>query len=100
MQNFFFFFFFSSTTVRCGLWLPVSIVVKFGEDACLTIYSSVINITGINFFLDFIHRHCVFSKPLRFEGWLFPHPQVKHTLLDPFNRASLYLWTYPLEVHT
>jgi hypothetical protein len=57
----------------------------------------------VSIFLDLIHRHCFFflpPKPLRFEGWLFPRPQVKHTLLDPFNRASLYLWTYPLEVHT
>jgi hypothetical protein len=34
-----------------------------------------------------------FSKPLRFEGWLFPRPQVKATVLDPLDRASLYLWT-------
>jgi hypothetical protein len=34
-----------------------------------------------------------FFKPLRFEGWLFPRPQVKPTLLDPFDRVSLYLWT-------
>jgi hypothetical protein len=28
-----------------------------------------------NYFLDFIHRPCVF-QPLRFEGWLFPRHQV------------------------
>jgi hypothetical protein len=48
-----------------------------------------IEMTGI-YLLDFIHRHCVsFSKPLRFEGWFFFRPQVKPTLLDPLDRASL-----------
>jgi hypothetical protein len=32
------------------------------------------------------------KKPLRFEGWLFARPHVKPTLLDPLDRASLYLW--------
>jgi lipocalin len=39
-------------------------------------------------FLDFIYRHCVFSKPLRFKEWLFPRPQVKPTLLYPLVRSS------------
>jgi hypothetical protein len=41
-------------------------------------------VTGICF-LDFIHRPYV---PLRFRGWFFPRPQVKPTLLGPFDRAS------------
>jgi hypothetical protein len=54
----------------------------------------------VSVFLDLIYRHCVFSKPLHFERWLFPCPQVKRTLLDPFARASLYLWTLSAEVGT
>jgi hypothetical protein len=28
--------------------------------------------------LDFLHRRLVY-KPLRFEGWLFPRPQVTYS---------------------
>jgi hypothetical protein len=39
-----------------------------------------------------------FSKPLRFEGWFFRRPQVKPALLDPFDRAGLYLWAFKDEL--
>jgi hypothetical protein len=35
----------------------------------------------------------MFFKPQRFKGWFFPRPQVKPTLLGPFDQASLYQWT-------
>jgi hypothetical protein len=38
-----------------------------------------------------------FSKPLHFERCLFPHPQVKHTLLDLLDRVSLYQCTLSTE---
>jgi hypothetical protein len=44
------------------------------------------------FFWTFNRRHCVLSKPLCFERWLFPCPHV-----NPFDRASLYLWTLSTE---
>jgi hypothetical protein len=34
----------------------------------------------VSIFFGLIHRHCVFfSKPLHFEGWLFPCPRVKYS---------------------
>jgi hypothetical protein len=53
------------TTYRC-----VSSLIVFDDGVELV----------VSIFFDFIHRHCV-SKPLRFEGWLFPRLQVKPTLL-------------------
>jgi hypothetical protein len=32
-------------------------------------------------------------KTNTFRGMALPRPRVKPTLLDPFDRASLYLWT-------
>jgi hypothetical protein len=51
----------------------------------------VLNYWYLFFFLTFNLRHCVFSKPLRFKLWLFP------SHVNPFDHATLYLWTISTE---
>jgi hypothetical protein len=42
-------------------------------------------------FLDSVHRFVLFIRQLHFKVWLLLRSQVKATLLDSLDRASLYL---------